>query len=276
VILVTGATGNAGGAVVEALLRRKEAVRALTRGSESTALPPGVEPVVGDLDHPESLSRALQGVDGVFLLSGYRDMPGVLAEIRNAGAQRVVLLSSSAVPRGDMTNAIARYHIVSEDAVKDSGVAWTMLQPNSFMSNAYRWLPQLRAGDVVRVPFPTVRVATIDPRDLGEVAALALLSNDHAGRSYRLSGPESLLPGEQVRTLATVLGRDLRFEGLTDTQAREDMNANMPSEYADAFFRFFVDGDLDESQVLPTVEELTGRPPRTFEEWAITHADAFV
>jgi len=72
-----------------------------------------------------------------------------------------------------------------------------------------------------------------------------------------------------------VLGRELRFEGQSDTEARAEMSAAMPAEYVDAFFSFFADGKLDESEVLPTVEEITGRPPRTFEEWARAHAEAF-
>ena len=182
-----------------------------------------------------------------------------LAAIRAAGAERVaVLLSSSSVPGGDMSNAVARYHILAEQAVRDSGLPWTFLQPNSFMSNTFQWLPQLQAGDTVRAPFADVRVATIDPDDLGAVAAEALTSAAHEGQTYRLSGPESLLPADRVRVLAKVLGRDLRFEAPTGTPdcCRAEMSAAMPSEYVDAFFSFFADGNLDESQVLPTVEEL--------------------
>jgi uncharacterized protein YbjT (DUF2867 family) len=274
-ILVTGATGNIGGEVVRALAGAGEEVRGLIRRDEDRSrLPAGVEGVVGDLNRPETLSSALAGVRGVHLLSGYQDMPGLLAEIRRAGVEHVVLQSSSSVPGGDMSNAVARYHILSEAAVRESGVPWTFLQPNSFMSNTFQWLPQLQSGDVVRAPFAEVRVATIDPFDVAAVSAQALTSKGHEERSYRLSGPESLLPGDRVAVLAEVLGRDLRFEGQSDAEARAEMSEAMPAEYVDAFFSFFVDGKLDESQVLPTVEEVTGRPPRSFEQWARTHADA--
>jgi uncharacterized protein YbjT (DUF2867 family) len=275
-ILVTGATGNAGGAVVRALVSAGEDVRALIRpGGDQSALPAGAEGVAGDLNRPETLSAALAGVRTVFLLSGYQDMPGVLAEIRRAGVERVVLLSSSAAPGGDMSNAVARYHILSETAVRESGLPWTFLQPNSLMSNALQWRSQLQAGDVVHAPFADVRVATIDPHDVAAVAAEALTSGGHEGRSYRLSGPESLLPADRVAVLAKVLGRDLRFEGQSDADARAEMSATMPGEYVDAFFSFFADGKLDESKVLPTVQEVTGRQPRTFEQWARAHAGVF-
>jgi uncharacterized protein YbjT (DUF2867 family) len=275
VILVTGATGNAGGAVIRALVSSGERVRALVRDSDPGALPAGVEPVVGDLNVPETLAPHLDGVSAAFLLSGYEGLEETLANMRRAGVERVVLLSSSSAPSGDETNAVARYHIRSERAVRQSGLGWTFLQPNTFMTNTFQWLPQMRAGDVIRVPFADVRVATIDPDDIGAVAALALTSAQHEGRAYRLSGPESLSPADRVAILGDVLGRDLRFEAQTNDEAKAEMRAAMPAEYVDAFFRFFVDGELDESAVLPTVEELTGRPPRSFAAWARAHADAF-
>jgi uncharacterized protein YbjT (DUF2867 family) len=272
--LVTGSTGNAGSEVVRALVEKGEHVRALVRSPDrAAALPAGAEAVVGDLNRPETLP--LDGVTGVFLLSGYRDLPVALSEMRRAGVERVVLLSSSSVPGGDTTNAVARYHIESEAAVKESGLAWTMLQPNSFMTNTLQWVPQLQAGDVVRAPFAGVRVATIDPADIGAVAARALATSDHEGRSYRLSGPESLLPEDRLRILGEVLGRPLRFEAQSDDEARAEMSAAMPAEYVDAFFSFFVDGKLDESEVLPTVESVLGRSPRRFEEWARANVDRF-
>jgi uncharacterized protein YbjT (DUF2867 family) len=276
VILVTGATGNAGGAVASALIAAGERVRGLVRREEDRSrLPAGVEAFTGDLNEPGTLRVPLQDVRAVFLLSGYRDMPGVLAEVRNAGVDRIVLLSGSAAPDGDLSNAIARSHIVSEHAVCESGVPFTFIQPNAFMSNTFRWIPQLREGDVIRAPFADVRAAVIDPDDVGAVAALALTSNGHEGRAYRVSGPESLLPADCVDVLADVLGRDLRLEAQTDAAARAEMSATMPPDYVEAFFRFYADGDLDESKVLATVRDLTGRRPRRFEQWAIAHADRF-
>jgi uncharacterized protein YbjT (DUF2867 family) len=275
-IFVTGATGNVGRELVRLLADTGQPVRALIRrDADREKLPDGVDGFVGDLDRPETLPAGLRDVRAAHLLSGYADMPGLLSTLREAGVQRVTLQSSSAAPSGDMTNAVARYHIVSEQAVRDSGVAWTFIQPNSFMTNALGWLPQLRAGDTVRLPFADVPVATIDPADIAAVAAAALTTDRHEGRSYRLSGPESLLPGEQVAILAEVLGRDLRFEAQSNDEARAEMKAAMPEEYVDAFLRFFVDGTLNESEVLPTVEQVTGRPPRRFEDWARARADAF-
>jgi uncharacterized protein YbjT (DUF2867 family) len=272
-ILVTGATGNVGGATVEALAHNGEPVRAVSR--EERDWPNGVEGATGDLNRPESLVPALAGAEAMFLLSGYEGMEDLLAPAREAGVRRVVLLSSSSVPAGDMSNAVSRYHIVSERAVKDSGLDWTMLQPNSFMTNTLDWAPQLREGDVVSAPFADVAVATIDPADIGAVGAAALSGPGHEGQSYRLSGPESLLPADRLRILAGVLDRELRLEPQSEAAAREQMSTSMPAEYVDAFMSFFADGKLDESEVLPTVAEVLGREPGSFESWATANADAF-
>ncbi|MGD9695036.1 MAG: NAD(P)H-binding protein [Thermoleophilia bacterium] len=275
VILVAGATGNAGGAVARALIESGRAVRAVVRRADETRLPEGVDAVVGDLDRPETLAGHLDGVAAAFLLSGYDGLTETLAHMRLAGVQRVVLLSSSAAPGGDLDNAIARYHILSEHAVAQSGLAWTFLRPNSFMSNTHRWLPQIRAGDVVRLPFAEVPIAVIHPDDLGRAAAAALTSGAHEGRAYRLSGPEALRPAEQVEILARAIGRDLRFEAQPDEEARAEMRRSMPPEYVDAFFDFFAEGAIDETTVHDTVAEITGRPPLTFARWARENAPAF-
>ncbi len=273
-ILVTGATGNVGGELARALSRAGEPVRALTRGDPPPSRD-GVETVSGDLDRPESLATALTGVRGLFLLPGYQDMPGVLAEARRAGVERVVLLSGGSAGSGDLTNAVTRYMVLSERAVRDSGLPWTILRPNAFMSNALRWRAQVASGDVVRLPFANVRSAIVDPHDIAAVAATALLTDGHERRVYRPSGPEALLPADQVRVLAGDLGRDLSFEAQPDDEARSEMSATMPPEYVEAFFDFYVTGSLDESQVVPDVRNVTGHPPRTFAQWAAAHAEAF-
>jgi uncharacterized protein YbjT (DUF2867 family) len=274
-ILVTGASGNVGGELVELLADQGRPVRALVRDPRQIEVRPGVEVVEGDLNRSESLSEALAGVDGLFLLGGFADMPGLLARARAAGAGHVVLLSSRSVVGGHLDNAVAGMHMASESAVRESGIGWTLLRPSGFMSNAFEWLDHLREGDVVRAPFADVPVAAIDPYDIAAVAAAVLTREEHHGRSHTLTGPAAILPADRVKILATVLDRPLRFEALSDTEARAQMSQTTPAKYVDAFFRFFADKEFDDSSVLPTVQEITGRPPRTFEEWAQAHTEVF-
>ncbi|WP_059013470.1 NAD(P)H-binding protein [Streptomyces specialis] len=273
--LVTGATGNVGAEVVAALAGAGEPVRALVRDPARASLPAGAEAVGGDLNEPASLTDALAGVRALFLLPGYEGLAGTCGLALRAGVERVVLLSGGSAETGDLENAVARYMILSEQAVENSGLPWTFLRPRSFMSNALRWIPQLEKGDVVRVPFAEVPTASIDPADIAAVAVAALMNDGHEGAVYDLTGPEPLLPAEQVAVLAEELGRDLRCEGLSDEEARAEMSASMPAAYVDAFFAFFVDGLVDEQTVYPTVREVTGHEPRTFRQWAKAHADAF-
>jgi uncharacterized protein YbjT (DUF2867 family) len=274
-IVVTGATGNVGGEVAAALAARGADVRAVVRDPARASLPAGVELVQGDLELPESLTPALDGARAVFLLGGWSDMPELLRRIRRASVERVVLLTSRCVVGGHADNPVTRMWLDSEAAVRDSGVAWTVLRPSGYASNALRWLPQLRQGDVVRAPWPDVGIATIDPADIAAVAATVLTEPGREGLAYALSGPEPLTPGEQVEQLAAVLERPLRYEPLSDEQARAEMAADTPAPYIDAFFRFYSEGEFDDSPVLDTVQEIAGRPPRRFEQWARAHADAF-
>lgn len=272
-ILVAGATGNVGGALVRALTDEGEKVRGLTRDPDRAVLPAGATAVAGDLNDPAGLRPLLVGVRAVFLLSGYADMPGLLAEIRAAGAERVVLMSGSSAESTGPDNPITDYMVASERAVTESGLPHTILRPRTFMSNTTQWLPQLRAGDVVRGPWGGVPVATVDPADIAAVAARALLTADHSGAVHPVTGPESLTPADRVAVLADVLGRPLRFENQPDDEARVAMEQEMPAEYVAAFLSFFSGGHIDESTVYPTVEQVTGRAPRTYREWATANAD---
>lgn len=275
-ILVTGATGNVGAEVVRALAALGEPVRAVTRQPGRATERPGVEYVAGDLNAPESLRPALDGVRGLFLLPGYPGTATLLKLARAAGVERVVLLSGGSAGLPDLGNAITRYMAEAERTVRESGLAWTFVRPSAFMTNTFQWLPQLRAGDVVRAPFADVPIANIDPADIAAVAQQALMTDGHEGRIHEPTGPAALLPADRLRVLGEVLGReDLRLVAQSDEEARTEMLQTTPVEYVDAFFDFYSVGSLDESVVRTTVEDLTGVPPRTFEQWATAHADAF-
>jgi uncharacterized protein YbjT (DUF2867 family) len=275
VILVTGATGNVGRGLVAALAARGESVRAVVRDPARVEVPAAAELVQGDLEFPESLTSALDGARAVFLLGGWSDMPELLRRIERARIEQVVLLTSRCVEGGQPDNPVTRMWLDSEAAVRDAGVAWSFLRPSGYQSNALRWLPQLRQGDVVRAPWPEVSIATIDPADIAAVAATVLTEPGHESATYALSGPESLRPAEQIEILAATLARPLRYEPLSDEQARAEMALDTPAPFIEAVFRFFSEGEFDDSPVLDTVQRITGHAPRRFEQWARAHAAAF-
>ncbi|MEU4195253.1 NAD(P)H-binding protein [Kribbella sp. NPDC026611] len=270
-ILITGATGNAGGAVVQSLAEQGIPGRALVRSP--TELPAGIEPVYGDLNHPETFADALTGVTGIFLLSGYDNLDVLLANAVQAGVRNVVVLSSSSLD-GELTNAVAAYHHATEEAVKATTMDWTFLRPNSFMSNTLRWLDQLRAGDEVRVQFPDVPISTIHPRDIGDVAVRAF-QGAHPGEVLRLTGPEALTPPAQVAILAEALNRPLTAYPMTRAETHEALHSSMPEPYAAAIESFFGDGTVDETTVTNTVATVTGHPPRTLHQWTTENAPLF-
>jgi uncharacterized protein YbjT (DUF2867 family) len=275
VILVTGATGNVGRALVETLDAGGHPVRALARTPDRAALPASVEVVPADLTAPETMSGALAGVDKLFLLGAFPTTGDVLERARKAGVEHVALLTSRCVIGGAPDNAVTRMWLDAEAAVARSGLPWTVLRPSGFHANALRWLPQLQQGDTVRAPWPDVPIASIDPSDIAAVAAAVLVDGGFEGEALELSGPEALTPGQQVATLAEVSRRPLRLEPLTDTEARVAMAADTPPDFVDAFFRFFSAGEFDDSGVVGTVRAVTGSPPRTFRQWVQAHADRF-
>jgi len=142
------------------------------------------------------------------------------------------------------------------------------------MSNALRWRPQLRAGDVVRGPFGDAAIAAIDPADLAAVVAVALTDRAYAARCLELSGPAALRPADQLAILGSALGRTLRFEPLTGSAAIAELAGVFPPAFVEAQLRFFDRGEFDDARVVPTVAEVLGRPAGTFAQWAAAHASA--
>ncbi|MFF0269713.1 NAD(P)H-binding protein [Kribbella sp. NPDC004536] len=270
-ILITGATGNAGGAVVQSLAAQGIPGRALVRTARE--LPAGIDPVVGDLNRPDTFVDALAGVSGIFLLSGYERLEELLANAVAAGVRKVVVLSSSSLD-GELTNAVAAYHHATEEAVRASGLEWTFLRPNSFMSNTLRWLDQLRTGDEVRVQFPDVPVSTIHPRDIADVAVRAL-QGERDSEVLRLTGPVALTPVEQVAILADGLGRSLKAYPMSRAETHADLHASMPEPYAAAIESFFGDATIDETSVNSTVADVTGHPSRTLQTWVQENRSLF-
>lgn len=264
-ILVTGATGSIGRLVVDRLLAAGATdVRALTNRPEEADLPPGVEVVRGWPGRVESVRPALVGVERMYLAPVPRTAAEVLALAREAGVRQVVALSGTA---GSFWDGVAT-------AVESSGVPFTHLKPGEFMTNALDWAEEVRDTGQVRDAHPRSANAPIDLGDIAAVAAVALLEDGHEGRSYELTGPETITRAEMVRCIGAALGREVPYVELTHEEAVAKRTPGM-GEYA----RWYVDGMaqlVDHPQrALPTVAEVTGRPATTFAQWAVQNADAF-
>ena len=275
--LVTGATGNVGGQVVAQLVDGGHAVRALTRHPEAAVLPAGVEPVAGDLTRPDTLTGALAGVSAAFLFPAPGCGPAFAEAARAAGVRRVVLLSSGDVVDGvdRQSNAIARFHADVERALADAGLEWTFVRPGGFATNTLQWAPQIRATGVVTAPYGNASLAPIHEADVAAVAVRALTTDGHAGARYRLTGPDVLTLAEQLAVIGDALGRKLRFEEITPEVARERMVRHLPAPIVDALLGIFAEATTRPATVLPTVEEVTGAPARTFARWVADHRADF-
>lgn len=272
-ILVTGATGKVGRNVVEQLLAVGQEVRALTRDTSRARFPDQVNVVPGDLSRPETLPAALDGVERAFLFPVPGQLEGFLDLARRSGVERTVLLSSSAVTM-EQPSTIARGHIDNEQAVARSGLPWTFVRPGAFMANDLRWAPQIKAEGVVRAPYGHAATAPIDERDIAAVVVTALLHEGHAGRSYPLTGPESLTQIERVQILAAALGQALRFEEQTPDDFRRQMS-RLPPHVADGLLELLASRVGTTAQVTGTVRQVTGRPPRSYRQWADHHLADF-
>ena len=264
-ILVTGATGNVGRLVVDHLLAAGATeVRALTVGPARAALPAGVEIVKGYLGRLETLPAALEGVDRMYLAPLPQTVREVVELARRAGVRHIVDLAGA---KG------SQWHVV-EEAVEQSGIAWTHLDAGEFMTNTTIWAEQIRTTGTVRDAYPTAADAPIALDDIAAVAAAVLLGDGHAGKAYELTGPETLTRAEQVRTIGRALGRDIPFVELTRDQAVEQLSKAI-GEYAAWYLDRMAELVDRPQRAVPTVEEVTGRPGTTFAEWAVEHADSF-
>ncbi len=280
-IVVTGATGTVGRAVVRRLCDRGVRVRTTTRRPESAGLPAEVEVVRADLDDIDGLIAALAGAERVFAVANGPEIPRHDANLAKAaavaGVTRIVKLSSGRVEDETANDPIPRWHRAGERAVRESGLAWTMVRPLGFMSNALHWARSIRDHDTVYAPYGHGRIAVVDPEDIAAVAVCALTEPGHEGRGYLLGGPRALSPGEQTEILGEVLGRPLRYVEISPEDARRALlDAGLAVEVADAVMALRA-GALEAftARVHATVEEVTGRPPRGFHEWATAHRAEF-
>jgi uncharacterized protein YbjT (DUF2867 family) len=284
VILITGATGLTGAELVRRLSAKGIPSRALVRNlvkAQQLALLPNVEVAVGDMAQPDSMTEALRGVDRAMVISSsdptmVETQSTFIDAARKAGVQHVVKLSGI-IPELDSPFRFARMHAEIEKRLEDSGLAYTHLRAGEFMPSYFRQVPSIVGRGILALPMRDARIASLDIGDLAEVAIAVLTSPGHEGKTYPLTGPESLSMAEVAEKLSAAIGKTIRYVDVPPEEANKArLAAGMPPYLAEGLDELFAERrNGKESNVWPTIEEVFGRKPTTFDEFAVRNAAIF-
>jgi uncharacterized protein YbjT (DUF2867 family) len=283
-ILVTGATGMFGSGITEQLAERGVPLRAMTsRSANAAALArPGVEPVVADMDRPETLAAAMDGIETVFLVTPMDDRVGireanVLEAAQRSGVRRIVKLYGAVEHRGD---ALAQLHEASVEAIRQSGLEWALLSPTSVLETSLlSMIPWIEAVGAIVASAGEGKVAHVARDDVARAGAAVLSERHENARNYVITGPELLTLGELCDIISRVTGRSVPYYDVSDEDLEKALveQAGMTPQEAEigviCHFRAWRRGDAE--ACTDTYRELTGRAPTTPEEWIEAHRDVF-
>ena len=280
-IAVTGATGTIGSELVRLLGERDVSVRALTRRPEEQPTIEGIEWVEADLADRRGLAGLLDGCDRLFLLTGntgdmVRLQSNAIRAAGEVGVERIVKLSALGAT-DHSKSVIGLWHYNVERRLRDSGLGWTLLRPHHFMQNLLDPLTFEREEGVIYSASGDGAIPFIDTRDIAAVAAAALVEDGHEGETYTLTGPEAVSYREATAIVSRVLDRDLEYRPQTPDEAwRRRRDAGQPVWLVAA--QLAIAGYQREegatARTTNTVEEVTGRPPRSVQQFAEDHVDA--
>jgi uncharacterized protein YbjT (DUF2867 family) len=283
-ILVTGATGTTGREIVSELHKLgASGVRALVRDPARAAFirEAGFETTEGDFDRPETLGPALEGVERALLLTPpspqtFEQQRAFVEAARRAGVHHVVKFSAVGAD-ANAPEGFGKWHGQSEELLKSSGLAWTMLQPNFFMQNLLGQAEQIKSTGAVYQPGGDARASLIDTRDIAAVAARTLTEEGHEGQTYVLTGPAALSYHEVAAKLSEAAGRDIKYVPITPEQFREGaLGAGLPEWLVSALERLneiFASGQA--AEVNDNVRRVGKKEPTTFDQFARDYAAAF-
>ena len=283
-ILVTGATGMFGGGVTDQLAERGVPVRAMTSNPENAERlrRPGVEPVVANMDHPETLGEAVDGVDTVFLVSPMDERVklregNVLEAAQRAGVPRIVKLYGAVEHHDDPLGLL---HQASVEAIRQSGLEWALLSPTSVLETSLlSMIPWIEATGAIVASAGEGKVAHVAADDVARAGAVVLADRRENGRNYVITGPELLTFGELCDTLTHVTGRSIPYYDVPDAELERLLvqEAGMTPEQAEigviCHFRAWRHGDAE--AFTDTYRELTGQAPITAAEWIEARRDVF-
>ena len=277
-ILVTGATGTIGSSTVKALKAKGARFKVGVRSPEK-AKGLGVETVLFDWDKPETFGPALQGVEKVFLLTPIsenqdKQAASLVDAAKKAGVKHIVKLSVTGVD-AEPGIFFGRLHKAAEQAIKDSGIAWTMVRPTFFTENFINYYGvDPKKDSTVYLPHGNAKVVWVDGRDVGEVAAQVLTTPGHEGKAYDLTGPEALSDAEVVDILSKAFGHKYTYVDVPEEAANKAMtDMGMP--------KWMVGGMMELHYIIKAgwsgtpatgVKDVLGRQPRTVKDFATDFA----
>ncbi len=282
-ILITGASGNAGGSVLNAAIALRLPVRAMYRSQQDARNTPASSFVIADFGDKRSLLQALDGVDSVYVVCG--PIPqlvefevNMINACKIAGVRHVIL--NSAIGAGRFNKSFPGWHIKVEENLQASGLDYTILRPNGFMQNIVTYnAPSIRANQAFFAAMGDAKTSLIDVRDIGAVAA-EILSEPrlHAGKIYELNGPEALSNADIAARISRLTGATISFVDIPEDAQRQAMlGQGMPEWQVTAilelqeYYRSGACADVDD-----TVTKLTGRPARTLDAYLTENAPAFL
>jgi uncharacterized protein YbjT (DUF2867 family) len=288
-ILITGASGNVGSEVVRHLSSSRkdinikaaghsvESVRKVIRSDDR------IEPTELDYDKPDTLRQALKGVQKLFLLTPFQsDMvelsSNMLKEVKNAGnINHIVKLS---VMGADAEPGITggRLHRQAEKMIEDSGISFTFLRPNFFMQNFVNFLSQMiREQGSFYLPAGDGKVSFVDIRDIAAVAVQALTNNYHSKKTYTITGQEAISYEDAAKIRSEQVSKNISYVNVSEEQTREGMKSmGMNEWFINSMMELY---DITRmgyaSQVSSAIEEITGRKPISFSQFARDYAESF-
>jgi uncharacterized protein YbjT (DUF2867 family) len=283
VILVTGATGQNGRALIEELAKRAARVRAFVRDrtrAQEIALP-GVELVEGDFADPDSFAPALDGVEHLFLLipssaDVERQQRSLVDAATRCGVKHIVKLSQFGADE-HASGRFQRYHAAIEQHIRASGIAYTFLRPNLFMQGLLLVRSTIASEGAFYLSAGEARVSVIDVREIARVAARVLTEPGHAGKTYELTGPEALTHADMAARLSEAMDRPVRYVDIPSGVMRQALlGFGLPRWQADGILEDYEHYRRGEAAtVTTTVQDITGRRPGTFSDYARDYAAAF-
>ncbi|MDB5528325.1 MAG: NAD(P)-dependent oxidoreductase [Devosia sp.] len=283
-ILITGATGNVGSEIIKLLSAKDIASRAMVRsakGAEKLAGLPGVTPVTGDFDDAASLEVALAGIDTAFLLTNSSERAEgqqltFVAAAKKAGVRHIVKFSQIHANAASPVRFL-RYHAAVEQAIRDSGMAYTFLRANLFMQEFLSFRDPITQSGQFFAPIGDGRVSLVDIRDLAAVAVAALTEPGHDDKTYVLTGPEALSHAEIAVKIGAALGREVSFVDIAPGQMREALvGFGFPHWQADGVLEDYAHYQRGEAADASTdIATVTGAPARSFDVFIGDYAKRF-